>query len=93
MLTDYDIQRLSSAIVRSLVNDDRFIKRMAKMMPKKKKMVSSGKAASILGVSRKTVCCIAEYLGGIKGEGRQDHWMFEEEGLVERYIEYKNSSK
>ena len=89
MLTDYDIQRISSAIVKNLVNDDRFIRRMAKMMPKQKTMVSSGKAAKILGVSRKTVCEIAEQLGGIKGCGKQAHWMFEEDGLVEKYKEYK----
>lgn len=93
MLTDYDIQRLSSAIVRNLVNDEKFMRRMAKMIPKKKNMVSSSRAASILGISRKTVCCIAEHLGGIKGRDSKGHWVFEEDGLVERYIEYKNKEK
>lgn len=89
MLTDYDIQRLSSAIVKNLVNNDKFIKRMAKMMPKQKTMVSSSKAAKILGVTRKTICEIAEQLGGIKGVGKQARWMFDEDGLTEKYKEYK----
>ena len=93
MLTDYEIQRISSAIVKSLINDDRFIRRMAKMMPKQKKMVSSGAAAKILGVSRKTICTIAEQLGGIKEEGKSSHWIFEEEGLADRYMEYKRKKK
>lgn len=89
MLTDYDIQRISSAIVNNLVNNDKFISKMAKLMPKQKSMVSSGKAAKILGVSRKTICEIAEHLGGIKEEGKSAHWMFEEDRLVERYKAYK----
>lgn len=93
MLTDYDIQRLSKAIVSNLVNDERFMIRMVKIMPKQKKMVSSGAAAKILGVSRKTVCTIAEQLGGIKEEGKSSHWIFEEEGLVDRYLEYKKRKK
>lgn len=93
MLTDYDIQRISSAIVHNLVNDERFIRRMAAMMPKQKTMVSSGKAAKILGVSRKTICEIAEQLGGIREEGKSAHWMFEEEGLIEKYKEYKTRTK
>lgn len=90
MLTDYDIQRLSSAIFEKLVNDDKFIKRMAQVMPKQRKMLTSSKAASILGISRKTVCDIAEYLGGVRGEGKSAHWMFEEDGLIERYKTYHN---
>ena len=89
MLTDYEIQRISSAIVNNLVNNDKFISKMAKLMPKKKSMVSSGKAAKILGVSRKTICEIAEHLGGIRGEGSKNHWTFEEDRLVERYKAYK----
>jgi len=90
MLTDYDIQRLSSAIVKNLVNDDRFMRRMVRMLPKSRNMVTSTRAAAILGISRKTVCCIADQLGGIKGGEKNDRWMFEEDGLVERYINYKN---
>lgn len=91
MLTDYDIQRLSAAIVQNLVNNEKFMKRMAKMMPKQKRMVTSGTAAKILGISRKTVCEIAGHLGGIRGEGSKNHWTFEEEGLVEKYQEYKKT--
>ena len=90
MLTDYDIQRISAAIVNNLVNDDRFMKRVAKLMPKRTKMLNSRQAAELLGITRKTVCEIAPLIGGMKGDGRSSHWMFPEEGLVEKYTEYKN---
>lgn len=90
MLTEYDIQRLSAAIVENLITNDKFIQKMAKHMPKEKKLCGSTKAASILGISRKTVCQIAEYLGGIKGEGESAHWLFPEDELISNYIHYKN---
>ena len=89
MLTDYDIQRISAAIVNNLVNDDRFMKRMAKLMPRKQRMVNSTQAAKILGINRKTLCKIAEHLGGMKPDGKSSHWMFPEEGLIEKYRIYK----
>lgn len=89
MLTDYDIQRLSSAIVKNLVNNDKFIRRMARMMPKKQNMLTSSQTAKVLGVSRKTVCKIAPLLGGVKGDGKQKKWMFPEEGLMDRFIKYR----
>jgi len=89
MLTDYDIQRLSTAIVENLVNNESFMNKMAKVMPRKPKMISSSQAARILGITRKTVCEIAPLLGGVKGEGKQAHWMFPEEGLTDKFIKYR----
>ena len=91
MLTDFDIQRISASIVDNLVNNDKFISRVSKMMEKhNKRLINSSRAAEILGVNRKTVCEIAPFLNGMKGEGKSAHWMFEENGLVERYMAYKN---
>ena len=91
MLTDYDIQRLSSAIVAKLTTDDRFINKIIKSVERKdRKLVNARRAAEILGINRKTVCEIGSYLGGVKGKEKSAHWMFEEDGLVERYLEYKN---
>lgn len=94
-MTEYDIQRISSAIVNKLCNDERFIRRMAKLMKQNesRSLVNSTKAAQILGLSRKTVTEIAEYLNGIRGEGESAHWMFPEEGLVDAYIRYKQTRK
>lgn len=90
-MTEFDIQKLSISIVDNLVNNDKFISRVAKMMEKRsKRLVNSSRAAEILGVTRKTVCEIAPFIGGIRGKGQSAHWMFEEDGLIERYIEYKN---
>lgn len=90
-MTDFDIQKLSISIVDNLVNNDKFISRVAKMMEKRsKRLVNSSRAAEILGVTRKTVCEIAPFIGGIRGKGQSAHWMFDEDGLIERYIEYKN---
>ena len=90
-MTDFDIQKLSISIVDNLVNNDKFISRVAKMMEKRsRRLVNSSRAAEILGVTRKTVCEIAPFIGGIRGKGQSAHWMFEEDGLIERYIEYKN---
>ena len=91
-LTDYDIQRISSAIVDKLTSDEKFISMVSKCIDKKnKKLVGSSRAAEILGVTRKTVCEIAEHLGGIRGNGQSAHWVFPENTLVERYIRYKES--
>ena len=89
MITDYDIQRISSAIVEKLINDDRFAKKIAKMLPKQKKMLTSSQAADRLGITRKTVCEIASELGGVRGKGRSAHWMFQEDTLVDNYCSYQ----
>lgn len=89
MLTDFDIQKLSAAIVDNLVSNEKFMKRMAKLMPKQQRMVNSTQAAKILGINRKSVCEIAEHLGGIRANGKSAHWMFVEDGLIERYRNYK----
>ena len=90
MLTEYDIQRLSTAICDKLCNDDKFANRMAKLMQKdKKNLVGSTRAAAILGISRKSVCEIAESLGGIRGKGKSAHWLFPESTLTEKYLRYK----
>lgn len=91
MLTDYDIQRLSAAIVDNLTNNEKFISRISRQMEKKeRKLIGSSRAAELLGVTRKTVSEIAPFLGGIKGKGRSAHWMFPEDGLIEKYVEFKN---
>ena len=91
MLTDYDIQRLSAAIVDNLTNNDKFIGNVSRMLDRRSKgLVGASRAAEILGLNRKTVCDIAPFIGGIKGKGKSAHWMFHEEGLVDRYIAYKN---
>jgi hypothetical protein len=90
MLTEYDIQRLSTAICDKLCNDDKFAKRMAKLMQKdNRNLIGSTKAASILGISRKSVCEIAESLGGVRGQGKSAHWLFPEATLTEKYLRYK----
>lgn len=91
-LSEYDIQRLSSAIVNKLVNDDRFIDRMAKMLPKQERMLTSTQAADRLGLTRKTVCEIASSLGGVRSNTKSAHWVFPESTLVENYIRYKLTS-
>lgn len=91
MLSDYDITRLANSIVSKLATDERFINKIIKSVEKKeRKLVNARRAAEILGVNRKTVCEIGSYLGGVKGEGKSAHWMFEEEGLIDRYLEFKN---
>ena len=92
-LTDYDIQRISSAVVENLVNNDRFMQRMARLMPRKNRLLNSRQAAEMLGITRKTVCEIAEQIGGSRAQDNSSHWMFEEEGLIDRYRKYKESRK
>ena len=90
MLTEFDIQRISRAVVDMLLGDDRFAKRMEKMTVEKAgKMMSVREAASLLGISVWTVRTIAPQLGGIKkGVGKQAKWAFEESSLKDRYMEY-----
>lgn len=90
MLSEYDIQRLSTAICEKLCNDDKFAKHMAKLMQKdNRNLIGSTRAAAILGISRKSVCEIAESLGGIRGKGKSAHWLFPEATLTELYLRYK----
>jgi DNA-directed RNA polymerase specialized sigma subunit len=87
-LSEYDIHRIASEVVRKLVEDQRFIKAMQKMLPKQERLVNSSQAARMLGISRYTVCRIAEQLGGIRkdsGTPGKGHWMFPEQGLAERF--------
>jgi len=92
MLTDFDIQKLSISIVDKLANNDKFISRISKCLEKRsRKLVGARQAAEILGITRKTVCEIAPFLGGIKGKGDKAHWSFPEDGLIEKYIEYKET--
>lgn len=91
MLTDYEIKKLSLAIVNNLVNDEKFIRRIAKSMSENnRKLVNSRRAAEILGINQKAVREIAPFLNGIKGGGKYAHWLFEEKELIERYKAYKN---
>lgn len=86
-MTEFDIQRLSAAIVDRLASNEKFVQRVIKAMPKEEKLVTSRKAAQILGVSRYTVVKYAEQLGGIrKGNHDKAHWMFPEDGLIDRYL-------
>ena len=89
MLTDYDIQKIASSVVKLLSEDEKFMKRMAKLMPRQQRMVNSTQAAKILGINRKTVCEIAEHLGGIRANGKSAHWVFQEDGLIEKYRIFK----
>ena len=93
-MTDFEIQKTAKAVVDMLLNDDRFISRMEKLANRRgSRMLKSSQAAELLGVSRKTICMIAEEIGGIRGDGNSAHWMFEEAGLKERYTEYKTRKK
>lgn len=90
-MTSFEIEKVAATIVDKLVNNDKFVARVSKMMDKRKKnLVNSSRAAQILGITRKSVCEIAPFIGGIRGKGQSAHWMFEEDGLIDRYIEYKN---
>lgn len=89
MLTEYDIQKIASSVVRLLSEDEKFMRRMAKLMPKQQRMVNSTQAAKILGINRKTVCEIAEHLGGTRTNSKSAHWMFPESELIEKYKTYK----
>ena len=94
MLTDYDIQRLSKAIVENLCENDKFINRIGKLMQKdKRNLINSTKAAKILGITRKSVCQIAEHLNGIRGKGDSAHWYFHEDTLIDLYIRYKQEKE
>lgn len=90
MITDFDIQRISKAVVELLLSDDRFAQRMDKLSAKTQKgLMSSDQAAKFLGVSKYTIRQIAPMIGGIKkGDGKQNRWTFEKAGLKERYKEF-----
>ncbi len=98
-MTEYEMQKLSNLIaekvIRGLAQDDRFIKKLIKAMPKQKRLLNSTQVAERLGISKWQVRKIAGYLGATKANAKGDtdcrkygHLMFEEEGLLERYKEY-----
>lgn len=94
-MTEYEIQRTAKAVVDMLLNDDRFIKRMERLSPRRgSRMLNSSKAAEVLGISKDTLRNIAPYIGGIKkGNDQRSKWTFEEDGLKERYLDYINNLK
>lgn len=80
---------MATLIVRGLVSDDRFVAKVARMTPKKNRTLRVKDVADILGISVWTVRDIANELGGTrKGNDKQGQWVFEEDGLIERYQEY-----
>lgn len=83
------MSRMAKLIVNGLVNDDRFMAKVAKLVPKRNKVLRVKDVADLLGVSVWTVRDIAPQLGGTrKGDEKRGQWVFEENGLVERYQEY-----
>ena len=84
MITAYEIERIAGAIVSRLVNDDRFVKMVAKSASRKPhRLIGTTKVASILGCSRSKVVRYREELGGVcSNTGR---WMFYEDQIEERY--------
>lgn len=88
-LSNYDIQRISEAIVTRLLRDETFIQQIRKTAPAPQRLLTTRQVAEILGISRKTVCDIAYHLGGIRRDGKSQHWVFPEDGLTDRYIRYK----
>lgn len=88
MMTEYEIRRISAAIVEDLLSDERFITRIAKVMPKRDRLISSSKAAEILGVSRFTVVRFANELGG--EQNSRGRWVFHENNLIQNFNNIKN---
>ena len=79
-MTEYDIQRTARAVVDLLLTDDRFIRRIDKVMPKRSsRMLNSRQAGERLGISPDTLRDVAPFIGGIKkGDDRRGRWTFEE---------------
>lgn len=94
-MTEYDIQRTARAVVDMLLEDDRFIHRMERMANARAgRMITTEKAAGILGISQYTMRYVAPFIGGIKkGSNQRAKWVFDESTLKERYLEYVNSKK
>ena len=89
MMTEYEMRRISKLIIEGLVSDDRFIERVARLAPKRNRSLRVKEVAKLLGVSVWTVRDIAPQLGGTKkGDSQRGKWVFEEEGLLDRYKAY-----
>lgn len=88
-MTDYDIQRISRAVVDLLLSDERVLARIGRQARPSDKLLSTRQAAAHLGVSVFTVRRFAAELGGIRSARGQ--WSFPESTLVEKYLTHKNS--
>jgi hypothetical protein len=88
-MTDYDIQRISRAVVELLLSDERVLARIGRHAKAPSKLLNTQQAAVVLGVSPFTVRRLAAELGGIQGPGGR--WSFPESTLVEKYLTHKNS--
>ena len=82
-MTDYDIIRIADAICDKLCNDERFMTHLAKVMPKRDRLISASQAAKLLGVSIYTVRRRAAELGGVLNTNGR--WTFHESKLMEKY--------
>lgn len=87
-MTDYDIQRISAAVVERLLSDERILARVAKHAKACEKLLNTQQAAAVLGVSPFTVRRLAKELGGIQGQ--HGRWKFPESTLVQNYLNFKN---
>ena len=90
-LSEYDIQRIATAIATKLLCDESFLSTVKKTIPRERRMLTTSQAAKMLGLSRKTICEIAPYLGGIRGKGKYSRWVIPEEGLADKYADFKSS--
>ena len=82
-MTEYEICKIADRICEKLTQDERFMKHLAKCMPKRDRLISASQAAKLLGVSIYTVRRRAADLGGfINSNGR---WTFYESKLMERF--------
>ena len=87
-MTDYDIQRISRAVVDLLLSDERVLARIGRHARPSDKLLSTRQAAAHLGVSVFTVRRFAAELGGIRSARGQ--WSFPESTLTENYLNLKN---
>ena len=82
-MTEYEICKIADRICEKLTHDERFMKNLAKVMPKRDRLISASQAAKLLGVSIYTVRRRAAELGGVLNTNGR--WTFHESKLMEKY--------
>ena len=92
-LSEYDIKRISSSIVETLVTDERFMRRVSAMTPQLRQLVSLSAAAELLGVSCSWMAHHIDGFRTIKGTAKNAPYKFDTQTLYEDYEKIINEKR
>ena len=94
-MSEYELRRLARLIVQGLIDNDLFIAKVAKMMPKRnriheseKRLIGAKKAAEMLGISVTLLRNGVPQFSYVKGGSKSSPLKFNAATLMDEYERY-----